>query len=160
MNSRDKFLSVMGMTEGLYGKNIEIPKVEFGFWAGTIRRWGKEGLPLKNSIPKEISGTMPMMANKSIYGRLEKSTEENVRSYFGLDYYFSKFPADYSPMFEPTVIEKNEQYRIYKDQFGVTLKINNDISSHPLEIDNPVKDWDSWMDVSQFLYLVLELNLK
>ena len=45
MNSREKFLSVMRMESDDYD-NVEIPKVEFGYWAGTIRRWFKEGLPV------------------------------------------------------------------------------------------------------------------
>ncbi len=45
MNSREKFLSVMRMQNGDYS-NVEIPKVEFGYWAGTIRRWFNEGLPV------------------------------------------------------------------------------------------------------------------
>ena len=45
MNSREKFLSVMRMEDYKYGKSIKVPKVEFGYWSQTVRRWIKEGLP-------------------------------------------------------------------------------------------------------------------
>lgn len=54
MNSRERFLSVVQMDNGYYG-NVEIPKVELGYWAGTIRRWFKEGLPEKEPISEKIS---------------------------------------------------------------------------------------------------------
>jgi hypothetical protein len=37
LNSREKFLSVMRMENGNY-EEVEVLKVELGFWAGTIRR--------------------------------------------------------------------------------------------------------------------------
>ena len=45
MNSREKFLSAMRMEDGDYS-GVEIPKVEFGYWAGTIRRWFGDNMDL------------------------------------------------------------------------------------------------------------------
>ena len=40
MTSREKFLAVMD-----FEAEAPIMKTEFGYWAGTIRRWYGEGLP-------------------------------------------------------------------------------------------------------------------
>ena len=54
LNSREKFLSVMRMQDGDYGE-VQVPKVEFGYWAGTIRKWFDQGLTKIQDIPEDIS---------------------------------------------------------------------------------------------------------
>ena len=97
MNSREKFLSVMRMKDGDYSKAV-IPKVEFGYWAGTIRRWFGEGLKMIEPVPQKISDGIAVMANKNIYSHMEKAGDVNVQPVFGLDQYLTKFPVNYSPM--------------------------------------------------------------
>jgi len=46
-SSREKFLETMH-----FGKSIP-PLWEFGYWAGTVRRWYKEGLPEIDGIPSK-----------------------------------------------------------------------------------------------------------
>ncbi len=150
MNSQEKFLSVMRMEDGCYDKNIEIPKVEFGYWAGTIRRWFSEGLPVIAPVPDNISDGVAIMANKNIYHKMEKEGDVNVAPVFGLDQYLTKFPIDYSPMFPERVIEKTDTHIIYKDSYGVTCKNDIHITSLPMEIDQPVKDWESWDRYKQY----------
>ena len=84
MNSREKFLSVMRMEDADYA-SVEIPKVEFGYWAGTIRRWFREGLPCVEPVPAKISDGIAIMANKNIYSEMEKAGDVNVQPVFGLD---------------------------------------------------------------------------
>ena len=84
MNSREKFLSVMRMEDGDYS-GVEIPKVEFGYWAGTIRRWFREGLRQVEPVPAKISDGIAIMANKNIYSEMEKAGDVNVQPVFGLD---------------------------------------------------------------------------
>ena len=109
MNSREKFLSVMKMQGSDY-RDVEIPKVEFGYWAGTIRRWFNEGLPMAENIPKNYSNGIAIMANKNIYGEMEKAGDVNVQPIFNLDQYLTKFPLDYSPMLEREIIDKTETH--------------------------------------------------
>jgi len=150
MNSQEKFLSVMRMEDGCYDKNIEIPKVEFGYWAGTIRRWFSEGLPVIAPVPDNISDGVAIMANKNIYNKMEKEGDVNVAPVFGLDQHLTKFPIDYSPMFPEKVIEKTDTHIIYKDSYGVTCKNDIHMTSLPMEIDQPVKDWESWDQYKQY----------
>jgi len=148
MNSREKFLSVMRMEDADYA-SVEIPKVELGYWAGTIRRWFGEGLHQVESVPAKISDGIAIMANKNIYSEMEKAGDVNVQPVFGLDQYLTKFPVDYSPMFTHEIIEKNETYIIYKDEYGVLNKNDVNITSLPMELDHPVKDWKSWNEYKQ-----------
>ncbi len=128
----------------------EVPKVEFGYWASTIRTWFGEGLPRTAPVPEEISDGVAVMANKNIYGKMEKAGDVNVQPVFGLDQYLTKFPVDYSPMFEQKIIEKTADYIIYTDSYGVTNKNDPGMRSLPLELENPVKDWKTWNEYKQY----------
>lgn len=143
MNSREKFLSVMRMSGGDY-KDAEIPVVEFGYWAGTIRRWENEGLKIVSPVPGNISDGIAIMANRNIYADMEKAGDVNVGPVFGLDQYLTKFPVDYSPGFDREVISETGTHIVYKDSYGVTNKNDIHITSLPMEMAHPVKDWDSW----------------
>ena len=68
---------------------------------------------------------------------------------FGLDQYLTKFPVDYSPMFAHETIEKTETHIIYKDEYGVLNKNDVNITSLPMELEHPVKDWKSWNEYKQ-----------
>jgi len=148
MNSREKFLSVMRMEDGDYCK-ARVPKVEFGYWAGTIRRWFGQGLEMIEPVPEKISDGIAIMANKNIYSQMEKAGDVNVGPVFGLDQYLTKFPVDYSPMFNKEVIDKDDTHIIYKDEYGVTLKNDIHITSLPMELSHPVKDRKSWQQYKQ-----------
>lgn len=149
MNSREKFLSVMRMDSHTY-KGIEVPKVEMGYWAGTIRRWSKEGLAIRTPVPEDISDGVAVMANKNIYEKMEKNGDVNIQPVFGLDQFLTKFPVDYSPMFKKEVIEKNNEFIIYKDSFGVLCKNDSNMASLPMELKNPVEDRAAWNDYKQY----------
>ncbi len=139
----------MRMSGGDYD-GVEIPVVEFGYWAGTIRRWSNEGLNIVSPVPEDISDGIAIMANRNIYADMEKAGDLNVGPVFGLDQYLTKFPVDYSPGFEKEVIDETETHIIYKDSYGVTNKNDINITSLPMEIAHPVKDWDSWNEYKQY----------
>lgn len=138
----------MRMEGGNY-RDIGIPKVEFGYWAGTVRRWSKEGLPMKAPVPDDYPDGVAIMANENIYGKMEKAGDVNIQPYFGLDQYLTKFPVDYSPMFPQEIFEKTETHVIYKDSYGVTNKNDIGMKSLPMELNNPVKDWKTWNEYKQ-----------
>ena len=126
------------------GGRPQVPKVEFGYWAGTVRRWLGEGLKEISPIPESIPDGEAVMANKNIFGRMEKAGDVNVQPVFGLDWYLTKFPCDYSPRFKTEILEKNETHIVYRDSYGVLCKNDVNMRSLPLELDNPVKDWATW----------------
>jgi hypothetical protein len=145
MNSREKFLSVMRMPPGRHGPGVQVPKVEFGYWAGVLRRWFREGLEERQPVPAEIPDGEAVMANRNVSASgLEKAGDLNVQPVFGLDQYLTKFPVDYSPGFPRQVLEQTPEYIVYRDSFGVTNRNNPGMRSLPMELDHPVKDRASW----------------
>lgn len=150
MNSREKFLSTMRMEPGAYSGKVSVPKVEMGYWAGAVRRWFKEGLHQRAAIPDKVSDGDAVMANKNIYSDMEKEGDVNIQPVFGLDQFLTKFPTDYSPMFKKEVIEKNDEFILYKDSFGVLCKNDPNMASLPLELESPVKDRDTWNVYKQY----------
>ena len=145
MNSREKFLSVMRMEPGRHWPGVQVPKVEFGYWAGVLRRWFREGLEEREPVPPDIPDGEAVMANRNVSASgMEKAGDLNVQPVFGLDQYLTKFPVDYSPMFPKKVLERTPEHIVYLDSFGVTNKNDPGMRSLPLELDNPVKDRKSW----------------
>jgi len=150
MNSREKFLSVMRMKPGRRSPGVLVPKVEFGYWAGVLRRWFREGLEEREPVPSDIPDGEAVMANRNISSSgMEKAGDLNVQPVFGLDQYLTKFPVDYSPRFPRKVLERTAEHIVYLDSFGVTNKNDPGMRSLPLELDNPVKDRKTWEEYKQ-----------
>ena len=60
MNTRERFLATMAfepVDHGLLG--------ELGYWAETMRRWYREGLPGKNEIPAGVGDTSSVVRSAS-----------------------------------------------------------------------------------------------
>ena len=135
MNSREKFLSTLSFDD-----NLQNMKVEFGYWAGTIRNWFKQGLPVMEDIPAEMSGEEIIRGSyASLSDDVDEEMDKNVISYFKLDSYLVKFPFDISPMLKPEVLEENSSFKIIKDSFGITKKVLKNFASVPLITDFPIK---------------------
>jgi len=86
-----------------------------GPWAGTVRRWNREGMP------------------------------EGVdwREYFGVDI-IRGIAADNTLRLEQKVIEETDEYVISTTQWGVTLKYLKNVDSTPEFLDYTVKSSDDW----------------
>ncbi|MDD5660017.1 MAG: uroporphyrinogen decarboxylase family protein [Actinomycetota bacterium] len=135
MNSREKFNSVMSFED-----NKITMKTEFGFWAGTLKTWLKEGLP-KTSDTSYINAldAKIVRASEDIPGSGEL-TDKNVLNYFNLDSYLVKFPFDISPGLKQKIIEDNKDYRIYTDSFGLKKKEGKITAGIPMVIEYPIKN--------------------
>ena len=135
MNSREKFLSTLSFDD-----NSQNMKVEFGYWAGTIRNWFKQGLPVMEDIPAEMPGEEIIRgSSSSLSDDADEVIDKNVISYFKLDSYLVKFPFNISPMLKPEVLEENSSFKIIKDSFGRTKKVLKNFASVPLITDFPIK---------------------
>jgi hypothetical protein len=135
LNSREKFHSTLGFND-----NSQNMKVEFGYWAGTIRNWLDDGLPLIGKIPSEIHNEEIIRGSSvSLSEEDEKITDKNVLPFFNLDSYLVKFPFDVSPMIKTEVLEENSEFSIIRDSFGITKKVLKKFASVPLIIDFPIK---------------------
>ncbi len=152
LDAREKFLSVMRMNPGEYTPEVQVPKVEFGYWAGTVRAWFEQGLEVREPVPEDYSDGIAVMANRNIGKDMEKAGDRNVQPVFGLDPYLTKFPVDYSPMFEEEIIEKTDTHVLYRDAYGVLCKNDVSMGSLPMELESPVKDWNSWNEYKEYYH--------
>jgi len=84
-------------------------------WAGTIRRWKREGMP----------------------------DDVDWRDYFGVDK-IETIHVDSSPQFETKVLEETPRYKIYTTEWGATLKNFKEEDSTPEFIDFKIKDAEKW----------------
>jgi uroporphyrinogen decarboxylase len=115
-------------------------KTEFGFWAGTLKRWLNEGLPETSDTPyMNALDAKIVRASEDIEGSGEL-TDKNILNYFNLDSYLVKFPFDISPRLEQKIIEDNENYRIYVDNFGLKKKEVKTTAGIPMVIEYPIKN--------------------
>ncbi|MHB1346252.1 MAG: uroporphyrinogen decarboxylase family protein [Candidatus Humimicrobiaceae bacterium] len=115
-------------------------KTEFGFWAKTLKNWLKEGLektsetPYINALDAKI-----VRASEDIAGSGELA-DKNIINYFNLDSYLVKFPFDLSPGLPFQLIEDNDDYKIYKDSYGLKKKEGKISAGIPMVIDYPIKN--------------------
>ena len=141
MNSREKFNSVMA-----FEPNSVTMKTEFGFWAGTLKKWLNEGLPKTADTPyiNALDGKI-VRASEDIPESGEL-TDKNVINYFNLDSYLVKFPFDLSPMLPTKIIEENEKYKIYIDSYGLKKKEGKVTAGIPMTLDYPIKNKKDFYD--------------
>ena len=86
-------------------------------WNATIERWQREGMP----------------------------KEANWAEYFDLDC-IARIGADNSPRFEKQILEETEDYKIFKTEWGATLKDFKHTATAPEFIDFAFKDPDTWAE--------------
>lgn len=160
MNSREKFISTMNCIDNMY----EIPKIELGYWAGTIRQWSKEGLPIKEAIPNNLPYAKSIFSTPVIDKIFEEEklymfNDINLKEFFNLDYDAAYFPIDFSALLQEQVVRKNDTTVISKDNYGALIKNNIKLDSLPMEIDCPVKNWESW-DIYKQYYSVKAIEKR
>jgi hypothetical protein len=134
MNARERFLAVMDF------QNVPPLKAEYGFWTTTIKNFIRDGMPVIEKLPEGISDSGTISGANKVDPGDRTVEDKNVRAFFHLDSYVSKFPCNFSPLFEEKVLDEDEEYRTYTDSFGITKKIRKTGSSTPLDLDFPVKN--------------------
>lgn len=135
MNSKEKFLAVMN-----FERDTPILKAEFGYWAGTIRNWFKEGLKKIEDIPEQMSDSQLIRGSKPFSESYNTLTDKNVMEYFNFDSYLEKIPIDYSPMFKEKILIDEKDYKVLIDNYGITRKVFKKIASTPMVINYPIKN--------------------
>jgi uroporphyrinogen decarboxylase len=135
VNAREKFNAVMSFDPGAI--NL---KLEYGYWAGTIRNWYQSGLLKKKEIPDSIFDWELIYASSPITPEGNGKYDRSVGRHFGLDVNATKFPTDFSPMLEKKILEDNEEFTTFTDTYGITQKVVKKGASVPMVLDTPVKN--------------------
>ena len=114
MTSKERFARMYAHKEADRIPIIDSP------WAGTIRRWAKEG--------------MPAGADWSDYFQVDKVAHIGV---------------DITPQYEKKIIEETKDYTIYTTGWGVTQKEFKEQDSTPEFIDFKVTTPEAWEDAKK-----------
>jgi uroporphyrinogen decarboxylase len=159
MNARERFLAAMS-----FDPCDRALLWEFGYWAGTLRRWYDEGLGRHHGIREElvagdsISGEA-MPCAETLDGELRKlfPTKDirdlDVHDSLGLDAGFVMLPINTSfcPAFTPGIIEEREETRLVKDGFGVIKEVRKDAGSIPRFVKWPMEDRNDFEQLKERL---------
>lgn len=135
MNAREKFHAVMSFQDS--ASNM---KTEFGYWAGSVRRWFEEGLLRREGIPDyRLDGDL-VRGGEPISPDSDELVDKNVMPELMLDSYLAKFPVDLSPPLKPELLEENSHYRVVRDSYGITKKQVKDNAATHFNVEFPIKN--------------------
>jgi uroporphyrinogen decarboxylase len=148
LNGREKVLSCLDFDKG--SRSV---KAEFAFWYETLDRWYKEGLPKGEGLP-EYAGGHNIRSNFNTNFLNEKMVDNDVCRYFGFDFKSHSILNDFSPMYEKETIEENDEFIIYKNNYGITQKRLKDEnggirSSMPMYLDFPIRSRNDFLDYKE-----------
>ena len=165
MNSRERFIEVMN-----FNTNVSAMKWEFGLWGATVNNWYDQGLPKKHypEIPTEITTPtsslytyawsnkcqgvsrlpdgFPVMAGGLYWPTQGFAIDHDVKDFFGFHHTQTLVDVNllFEPMFEPRVIEEDEEKMLYVDIDGVERLYLKKTATIPTSMKWPVVDKKSW----------------
>jgi hypothetical protein len=143
MNSRDKFNALMSFED-----NTPNIKLEYGYWAGLIKNWNNDNVPVFKGIETNRADIDLVRMSLPLTPALnEPGLDERLMKYFELEPYPVKFKFNLIKFIEKKVLEENDEYTIFVDEYGLTQKVLAGGTSVPLTLDYPVKnvkDFDSY----------------
>ena len=168
MNTRERFLSVMRD----FDPGVQTMKWEFGYWGGTVNKWYRNGLPKRNPAripdtytsisssvytkswtcenrfikPGEFPGGYAIMGGGLYWPTQGFALDSDVREYFNMDQTQQLIDLNlfFYPMFEPAVIEEDDQRLKYRDIDGVVRLFLKESATMASGWDWPIKDRCSW----------------
>ncbi len=133
-----------------FEKDVPALKAEFGYWTTTIKRFISEGMPVVEPLPPDYPDNDTISGADSVNPLDKKLSDKNVRSACGLESYVAKFPCNFSPLLKERVLEETDEYKVYVDQYGITMKARKTGTSTPLDLEFPVKDRASFNKYKEY----------
>jgi hypothetical protein len=79
--------------------------------------WCSKGLPDSYLEGDLVRASLPLRPDSSEF------VDRAIMSYFNLEPYPSKFPCDFSPRLDKKIVEENNDYKIFIDEYGLTQKV-------------------------------------
>jgi hypothetical protein len=117
---------------------VRAPKAEFGYWTTALKRFVREGLPVAEPLPADLPDNGTASGAEQVWPGDGVAIERNIRACLGLEPYPAKFPADLSAQLPEKVLEESEEYKLYTDRYGITLKVYKKGTSAPLDLAFPI----------------------
>jgi uroporphyrinogen decarboxylase len=135
MTPRERYLAAMS-----FDLETRPLKAEFGYWTTTIKRFIREGMPVVAPLPENLPDNGTITGAEPVGSESTVIPDRNVRACLGLDPYPAKFPIDLSPQLPEKVLEETEEYKVYIDRYGITMKIYKRGTSTPLDLAFPINN--------------------
>ncbi len=168
MTTRERFLAVFRD----HDPTVRALKWEFGWWGKTVNDWYKQGLPKNNwaPIPDKIVRTTSSTLNTAwnidnkyvapgeypdgyivcagglYWPSMGYALDRDVKNHFGMDetQYLVDLNTMFHPLFEPEIIENNEEHLVYVDIDGVTKKYLKEEGVLPVAMKFKMTNWEDW----------------
>jgi uroporphyrinogen-III decarboxylase len=143
MNSRERFLATMR-----FEPCDRVPNWEMGYWAGTLDRWHREGLP---PHPEAPHGLVPGAGVKGegFPWRRGEPLDRAVHAHLGLDPGIEKIDGEWGvwPLFPSEIVREDEETIVRREPDGTVALVRKDSTSLPHPIEWPVTDRASWEEL-------------
>jgi len=139
VNSRERFLAVMDF------EPVRTLKWEFGYWAGTVRRWYREGLVKRRGIPDDWADGRSVHGGTGAWAP-DRVRDFDVRDTVGLDEGLQRvFVNNYlSPPFEEQILEEHDTWQLVRDEWGMLVRKPKSFDTLPGYVRGPVANRDDW----------------
>ncbi len=140
MDARERFLAIMN-----FDTTVAPPKWEFGYWAGAVRRWYREGLSERVGIPDTVPDG-DGVTGPGLAGRWERPRDQDVSAACALDPGMERVPINNLiwPPFKEEILEDHGDWVVRRDVEGVVRRDRRDRSSLPRFVGWPVQTRDDW----------------
>ena len=135
MNTRERFLASMAF------EPLDRPLFwEFGYWAPTLRRWYREGLPQVTGIPAPLGDEGVVCGECLGVDWRNPYLDRDVNQALGFDEPMYRIPINnlYCPSFDERVIEQGEQWVTAVDRDGQTVRISR-LNGSRQHLESPVR---------------------
>jgi hypothetical protein len=143
LNAREKFLASMA-----FERDAPILKMEYGYWAGTVRRWYGEGLHPEAPVPPS------MVAGESVRAEVMGFkpggfVDRDIHRLFALDDWLRRIPLNnyMYPVFEEEILEDHGAWRIYRDEWGIVRRESKGRDTPTALVRGPVGSIEDWMAI-------------
>ncbi|HEY60726.1 MAG TPA: hypothetical protein G4N92_08620 [Anaerolineae bacterium] len=145
MNAREQFITNMQ-----FQPNIPVLKWEYGYWAGAVRRWYKEGLNPKFPIPDEL-GTGDSVRAEIMGYKSGGFVDQDIHKLLGLDEHQHRIPLNnfIYPLFEKKIIEDHGDSFVFQDGWGIIKHQRKDRSAPERFLSAPVKTMEDWEEIKE-----------
>jgi uroporphyrinogen decarboxylase len=174
MNLRERFHEVMN-----FNRAVHSIKWEFGYWGETVKNWYRQGLPMQDYPVLEKNITTPTSSLYTMAWNCTGSQElpngiavtagglywpsqgfpldKDVRRHFAMDHTQRVVDVNlhFCPMFEPQVIEEDEERFVHIDLDGVKRVFMKREATIPSGLAWPIQDKKAWERLKEE-----RLNLK
>ncbi len=140
MNAHERFHAVMAFDTG-----PRTLRWEFGYWAGTVRRWHAEGLPKTTEVPASLLDGEGL-SGPALAWCARRVKDVDVHRHCNLDDGIQRIDVNllFAPRFREEIVETGDGWFVRRDEDGVLRREATDRTSVPRFVGFPVSSRADW----------------